>query len=114
MAMDSFCCRRRELAWPIGGSAIIDLSPTGAQPMIDEASGVVLVFNGEIYNYRELGAELREAGVRFEGSSDTEVILQRYLARGPAMLEDLNGIFAIALWDPRDRSLLLGPRWRWR
>jgi len=87
--------------------AIIDLSPTGAQPMTDAPSGVTLVFNGEIYNYRELRAELASAGVRFRGPSDTEVILQCYLARGVAMLEELNGIFAVALWDPRDRSLLL-------
>lgn len=87
--------------------AIIDLSPTGAQPMTDDVSGVTLVFNGEIYNYRELRAELAGAGARFRGPSDTEVILRCYLARGVAMLEELNGIFAIALWDPRDRSLLL-------
>jgi asparagine synthase (glutamine-hydrolysing) len=87
--------------------AIIDLSPAGAQPMTDAATGVTLVFNGEIYNFRELRAPLESVGVRFRGHSDTEVILQLYLAQGSAMLARLNGIFALALWDPRDRSLLL-------
>jgi asparagine synthase (glutamine-hydrolysing) len=87
--------------------AIIDLSPTGAQPMTDKGSGVTLVFNGEIYNYRELRRSLEAGGIRFVGTSDTEVILRLYLERGPEILADLNGIFAIALWDPRDRSLLL-------
>lgn len=87
--------------------AIIDLSPAGAQPMTDAATGVTLAFNGEIYNFRELRAPLQAAGVTFNGHSDTEVILQMYLAQGSAMLEKLNGIFALALWDPRDRSLLL-------
>lgn len=87
--------------------AIIDLSPTGAQPMTDAATGVTLTYNGEVYNYRELRAELEQAGVRFTGASDTEVILRLYLERGRAALPRLNGIFAFALWDPRDRSLLV-------
>lgn len=87
--------------------AIIDLTPTGAQPMTDEATGVTLVFNGEIYNFRDLRKPLEQSGVRFVGSSDSEVILRLFLARGAAMLAELNGIFALALWDPRDRSLLL-------
>jgi asparagine synthase (glutamine-hydrolysing) len=85
--------------------AIIDLSPAGAQPMTDAATGVTLTYNGEIYNYRELRAQLEAAGVDFFGHSDTEVILRLYLARGSAALPLLNGIFAFALWDPRDRSL---------
>jgi len=87
--------------------AIIDLTPTGAQPMTDDATGVTVVFNGEIYNFRELRKPLEASGVQFLGSSDTEVVLRLFLARGPAMLSELNGIFALALWDPRDRSLLL-------
>src|SRR5512134_2677483 len=87
--------------------AIIDLSPTGAQPMTDAATGVTITYNGEIYNYRELRAQLEAAGVAFVGHSDTEVILRLYLERGRAALPLLNGIFAFALWDPRDRSLLV-------
>ena len=87
--------------------AIIDLSPTGAQPMTDAATGVTLTYNGEIYNYRELRADLERAGTAFFGRSDTEVILRLYLARGRAALPLLNGIFAFALWDPRDRSLFV-------
>lgn len=87
--------------------AIIDLSPTGAQPMLDHATGVAITFNGEIYNYRELRAQLEEDGSSFVGPSDTEVILRLYLARGRQALPQLNGIFALAIWDPRDRSLLL-------
>jgi asparagine synthase (glutamine-hydrolysing) len=87
--------------------AIIDLSPTGAQPMTDAATGVTLSYNGEIYNYRELRAQLELSGIAFFGHSDTEVILRLYLERGRAALPLLNGIFAFALWDPRDRSLLV-------
>lgn len=87
--------------------AIIDLSPTGAQPMTDSATGVTITYNGEIYNYRELRAQLEAAGARFFGHSDTEVILRLYLDRGRDVLPLLNGIFALAIWDPRDRSLLL-------
>lgn len=87
--------------------AIIDLSPTGAQPMTDESTGVTLVFNGEIYNYRELRAALQARGISFRGVSDTEVVLRSYLEHGSGMLRSLNGIFALALWDPRDHSLLL-------
>jgi asparagine synthase (glutamine-hydrolysing) len=87
--------------------AIIDLSPTGAQPMADQVTGVTITYNGEIYNYRELRAQLEAAGISFFGHSDTEVILRLYLTRGRSALPLLNGIFAFALWDPRDRSLLL-------
>jgi asparagine synthase (glutamine-hydrolysing) len=87
--------------------AIIDLSPAGAQPMMDEATGVVIVYNGEVYNYQELRRGLEAQGVRFHGHSDTEVILRIYLVQGEATLEKLNGIFAFAIWDPRDRSLLI-------
>ena len=87
--------------------AIIDLSPTGAQPMADAATGVTITYNGEIYNYRELRAQLVASGVVFVGPSDTEVILRLYLERGRAALPQLNGIFAFAIWDPRARSLLV-------
>ena len=87
--------------------SIIDLSPLGAQPMSGADGAVVLVFNGEIYNYRELREELLARGVTFRGHSDTEVLLALYLAEGTAMLPRLNGIFAFALWDKRDQSLFV-------
>jgi asparagine synthase (glutamine-hydrolysing) len=87
--------------------SIIDLSPLGAQPMSGADGAVILVFNGEIYNYRELREELRVRGVTFRGHSDTEVLLALYLAEGTAMLPRLNGIFAFALWDRRDQSLFV-------
>jgi asparagine synthase (glutamine-hydrolysing) len=87
--------------------AIIDLSPLGAQPMKSADGRVVLVFNGEIYNYRELRDELQSRGVSFRGHSDTEVLLALYLADGTEMLRRLNGIFAFALWDSRDASLFV-------
>lgn len=85
--------------------AIIDLSPGGAQPM--RRDEMAIVFNGEIYNYRELRDELESRGVRFTSQSDTEVILRMFEREGPAMLPRLRGMFALALWDGRTRRMLL-------
>jgi asparagine synthase (glutamine-hydrolysing) len=87
--------------------AIIDLSPAARQPMWDATGQVAVVFNGEIYNYRELRQELLARGFAFRSQSDTEVLLHLYLACGVEMLPRLNGIFAFALWDARDRSLFV-------
>lgn len=87
--------------------SILDLSPLGHQPMVSTDGAVVLVFNGEIYNFRELRAELDAKGVSFRGHSDTEVFLQLYLAEGEALLSRLNGIFAFALWDSRRQALFI-------
>jgi asparagine synthase (glutamine-hydrolysing) len=87
--------------------AIIDLSPAGHQPMWDAKQQAVIVFNGEIYNFRELRKELLARGYRFESQSDTEMLLNFYLADGEEMLPRLNGMFAFALWDPRHQSLLI-------
>ena len=87
--------------------SIIDLSPSGHQPMWDATGTVVIVFNGEIYNYRELRKLLAGEGYRFNSTSDTEVLLNLYLQDGPDFLTKLNGIFAFALWDTRKKHLLL-------
>ena len=88
--------------------AILDLSPTGHQPMHSADSRYVLIFNGEIYNYRELRVELEHLGCRFRGTSDTEVILAGCSMWGvEATLPRLWGMFAIALWDRQERVLML-------
>lgn len=84
---------------------IIDLSERGAQPYWDRSNQVCLVFNGEIYNYRELRRALAHDGVTFRSESDTEVILEQYLRHGEAGLDALDGMFAFALWDSRDQTL---------
>jgi asparagine synthase (glutamine-hydrolysing) len=87
--------------------AILDLSPDGAQPMI-AANGCALTFNGEIYNYVELRAELVALGRTFRSTGDTEVLLQALQTWGPdATLPKLRGMFAFAFWNPADRSLFL-------
>jgi asparagine synthase (glutamine-hydrolysing) len=87
--------------------AIMDLSPSGHQPMVDEQTGCVIVFNGEIYNFAELRAELAAAGSPFRSTGDTEVILRAYAHWGPAMLGRLRGMFALAIYDPQRREVLV-------
>lgn len=87
--------------------SIVDLSPLGHQPMCSTDGAIVLVYNGEIYNQLELRTELIMRGHVFRGHSDTEVLLNMYLAEGADMLPRLNGIFAFALWDARKQSMLL-------
>lgn len=87
--------------------AIIDLSTAGQQPMWDAADRHCITFNGEIYNYRELRAELEADGVRFRGNSDTEVLVEFYSRYGTQGLGRLNGIFAFAIWDSLERTLVL-------
>ena len=87
--------------------SIIDLSPRGHQPMWDATETVVIVFNGEIFNHRELRQRLQADGFRFRSDSDTEVILNLYLKYGEGVLSRLNGMFAFALWDSRNDSLLV-------
>ena len=87
--------------------SIIDLSPLGHQPMEAPGGDVQLVFNGEIYNYRELRKELEAKGHTFRGHSDTEVILHLYLEEGERMLARLNGIFTVAFFDRRNGTTLV-------
>ena len=87
--------------------AILDLSPAGHQPMSDARGRVTLVFNGEIYNYRELRARLEREGATLRGSSDTEVLVELLARHGRRCLPWLNGIFAFAAWFADERRLLL-------
>jgi asparagine synthase (glutamine-hydrolysing) len=86
--------------------SIIDLSG-GHQPMSDQDETVWVVFNGEIYNYKELRKELQAKGHVFRTSSDTEVIVHGYKEWGPRVLNHLNGMFGLAIWDVRRRRLLV-------
>ncbi len=91
--------------------AIIDLSPRSAQPMVDAARGLVLVFNGTIYNYPRLRTELIGKGHRFKSDGDTEVILRAWAEWGEACVERLDGAFAFAIWDrPAGRLFLARDR----
>jgi asparagine synthase (glutamine-hydrolysing) len=96
----------REAALGSARLSIIDLSG-GSQPIANEDESLWIVFNGEIFNYIELRAELKPRGHRFRTSSDTEVILHLFEEFGPRCLEKLNGQFAIAIWDTKRRRLFL-------
>jgi asparagine synthase (glutamine-hydrolysing) len=85
--------------------SIIDLSPGGHQPKASEDGRTSVVFNGEIYNFPELRAELESKGERFESRSDTEVLLKAYKVWGEDCLSHLNGMFAFAIWDSKRRVL---------
>jgi asparagine synthase (glutamine-hydrolysing) len=87
--------------------AIIDLSPLGHQPMLSADGGVAIAYNGEIYNFRELRAELVALGHRFRSESDTEVLLEAWRAWGRDAFPRLIGMFALAIWDARARRLVL-------
>lgn len=87
--------------------AILDLSPAGQQPMLSRDGRYVLAYNGEIYNFRELRAELQARGHVFHSRTDTEVVLEGFAAWGPGVFERLNGMFALAIWDTRERRLTL-------
>jgi len=86
---------------------IIDLSERGAQPMLSADGKLVITFNGEIYNYRQLRASLEARGRKFRSQTDTEVLLHLYAEKGEAMVHDLRGMFAFALWDADKSALLL-------
>jgi asparagine synthase (glutamine-hydrolysing) len=85
--------------------SIVDLTEAGHQPMSNEDGTVWLIFNGEIYNYVELAAELKNRGHAFKSATDTEVILHLYEEVGERCVERLNGMFAFLIWDERTRTL---------
>ncbi|MEZ0228235.1 MAG: asparagine synthase (glutamine-hydrolyzing) [Planctomycetota bacterium] len=87
--------------------AIIDLSSAASQPMRDPAQANAVVYNGEIYNFRELRGELEALGHAFRSASDTEVLVHAYDEWGPSCVDRLNGMFAFAIWDGRRRTLFL-------
>lgn len=88
--------------------SIIDLSPAGHQPMVSADGRFVISYNGEVYSFQPIAAELAARGVKFRGHSDTEVILEAFAANGiEPTLRRMIGMFAIALWDRRERSLTL-------
>ncbi|MGA3203676.1 MAG: asparagine synthase (glutamine-hydrolyzing) [Bryobacteraceae bacterium] len=87
--------------------AILDLSPAGAQPMVDPATGHVIVFNGEIYNFQELRRRLQAEGQVMQSTGDTAVMLRALGLYGPEAVAWLRGMFTFACWDPKQRRLLL-------
>jgi asparagine synthase (glutamine-hydrolysing) len=87
--------------------SILDLSPAGAQPMVDPVTGHVLTFNGEIYNFGDLRQRLMAEGQEFKSTGDTAVMLRALGLHGPDAVSWLRGMFAFACWDPKQRRLLL-------
>lgn len=85
--------------------SVIDLTEAGHQPMADQEGRYWITYNGEIYNYLELGTELRDHGFRFQGRSDTEILLAAFCQWGEKCLERLRGMFAFAIWDERTGCL---------
>src|ERR1019366_4308629 len=87
--------------------SIIDLSESGAQPMKSADGRLVIIFNGEIYNYHDLRSQLEQKGYRFQSTSDTEVLLHLYDAEGESMVSQLRGMYAFAIWDDRHKGLFI-------
>src|ERR1700730_2945716 len=95
------------VGWGNRRLAIQDLSPLGHQPMVNQTTGDVLVYNGEIYNAPALRDLLKTEGLEFQGHSDTEVLMRAYECWGTECLSRLRGMFAFALWDARRSRLLI-------
>src|SRR3954452_2377050 len=87
--------------------SILDLSSRAAQPMTSADGRLAITYNGEIYNFPELRAELERDGIRFRTSGDTELLLHLYARNGPSMVHRLRGMFAFAIWDDRSGELFL-------
>ena len=106
---DEFCAVEPEEGVGLGHARlkVIDLSSLARQPMANEDHTIWLVYNGEVYNFRELRRELVALGYQFRSQSDTEVILRAYEEWGSEAIRRLDGMFALALWDARRRELVL-------
>ena len=87
--------------------AIIDLTPGGHQPMISQNHRYILSYNGEVYNYRALRTELEADGIWFRSNTDTEVVLNAYAKWGTKAFSKFNGMFALSIWDRKDRTLTI-------
>ena len=105
--LSQFRSERFDLAFGFRRLAILDLSPSGHQPMSSHDGKLWIVFNGEIYNYRELRTELAAFGHDFKSTSDTEVILAAYQQWGESCVEHFNGMFALAIWDAAARKMFI-------
>jgi asparagine synthase (glutamine-hydrolysing) len=100
--------RDRRLALAHARLSILDLSDAAAQPMRHDETGSILIYNGEIYNYRDLRVDLERLGHRFRSTGDTEVLLCALVTWGADALPRLNGMYAFAYWDGRGQRLMLG------
>jgi len=87
--------------------SVIDISSLGHQPMVDEETGAVIVYNGEVYNYQRIKSDLEKDGMRFKSKTDTEVVLKAYRKWGLSCVEKFDGMFAFAIWDPKSRGIYL-------
>src|SRR5919204_2460244 len=104
----SFLAGRGDYRVVLGHRRLAIIDPVGAhQPMCDAAAGLALTFNGEIYNFRELRAELERHGFAFQRDSDTEVLLRAYQHWGAQCVHHLRGQFAFAIWDANHERLFL-------
>jgi asparagine synthase (glutamine-hydrolysing) len=97
----------RSVAFAHQRLSIVDLSANGHQPMVDDASGCVVAYNGEVYNFAELRTQLEALGHEFRSRTDTEVVLKAYVQWGEGAIGRLRGMFALAIWDPAERRVLL-------
>mgnify|MGYP001601377583 CR=1 FL=1 len=102
-----YISKNRKLGFGFRRLSIIDLSPAGHQPMTNETGDVWVMFNGEIYNFESLKKELQQKGHAFKSKTDTETIIHNYEEKGINAINDLNGMFAIALWDEKRQKLFL-------
>ena len=103
---DGIYTSNNQVAMGMRRLSIIDLS-TGNQPMHNDNGDIVIVFNGEIYNYQVLKAELESDGIKFKTQSDTEVILRLYEKHGKLMLSKLNGMFAFSIYDKKEHQIFI-------
>src|SRR3972149_5886384 len=87
--------------------SILDLSPTGHQPILSQDGRYVLVFNGEVYNFADIRRQMEDKGIRFRSTGDSEVVLYALIEWGTAALNKFNGMFALGFYDSQEHRLLL-------